>query len=200
MSLADTDSSVFIHPTAVCEAPIEVGTRVWAFAHIMSGATVGHECNIGDHTFVESGAVVGDRVTLKNNVMVWDKVTLHDDVFVGPSVIFTNDKYPRSLRMPEIVALGRSASTVTTATVVERGASIGAGAILIAGITVGAFAMVGAGALVTKNVPPHRLVVGNPARPVGWVCLCGKPVTGDDPCDDCGRRWRVECDSLIAVE
>ena len=166
----------------------------------MSGATVGCECNIGDHTFIEDGAVVGNRVTLKNGVMVWEGVTLHDDVFVGPGVIFTNDRYPRSLRMPEIVALGRSAMTVITPTVVERGASIGAGVILIAGVTVGAFAMVAAGALVTKDVAPHRLVVGNPARPAGWVCICGRPAQSDKSCSECGRRWRVECDSLIAVE
>jgi UDP-2-acetamido-3-amino-2,3-dideoxy-glucuronate N-acetyltransferase len=200
MTATSADSCVFIHPTAVCEAPIQSGTRVWAFAHVMSGATVGRDCNICDHAFVEDGAVIGDRVTLKNGIMVWNGVTLHDDVFVGPGAVFTNDRYPRSLRMPEIAALGRTAKSIMVPTAVNRGASIGAGAVIVAGITIGEFAMIGAGAVVTKSVPAHRLVQGNPARPAGWVCLCGRPVVSDESCSECGRRWRVECDSLIAVE
>jgi UDP-2-acetamido-3-amino-2,3-dideoxy-glucuronate N-acetyltransferase len=150
----------FTHPEGRVESS-EVGerTRVWAFAHILKGARVGADCNICDHTFVEGGAVVGDRVTIKCGVQVWDGVTLEDDVFVGPNATFTNDPFPRSGRRP----------TEFTRTLVRRGASIGANATLLPGVTVGAGAMVGAGAVVTRDVPPRAIVMGNPAVVTGFV-------------------------------
>jgi acetyltransferase-like isoleucine patch superfamily enzyme/dTDP-4-dehydrorhamnose 3,5-epimerase-like enzyme len=132
---------------------------VWAFAHVLPGATIGRDCNICDGVFIENDVVVGDRVTIKCGVQLWDGVTLEDDAFVGPNATFTNDPFPRSKQYPE--RFGR--------TVVRRGASIGANATLLPGITVGERAMVGAGAVVTKDVPPGAIVVGNPARVVGWV-------------------------------
>ncbi|MES2753556.1 MAG: acyltransferase [Pseudomonadota bacterium] len=145
---------VFIHPLAdVQSTTIGPGTRVWQFAAIAAGATIGRDCNICAHTFIESRAVIGDRVTIKSGVFVWDGVIIEDDVFLGPNCTFTNDAFPRSKtfkRYPE--------------TRIERGASIGAGAVVLPGVTVGAEAMIGAGAVVTRSVPPRQVWVGNPAR------------------------------------
>lgn len=148
-------ADVFIHPLAdVQTTDIGAGTRIWQFAVIVNGAHVGKNCNICAHTFIEGGVIVGDDVTVKSGVYLWDGVELGDGVFVGPNATFTNDPFPRSRQRP--VAWSR--------TVVESGASIGANATLLPGITVGARAMVGAGAVVTKSVLPGTVVVGNPAR------------------------------------
>lgn len=151
--------SASIHPQALCESS-SVGdrTRVWAFAHILPGAVIGEDCNICDGVFIEGDVRVGDRVTVKCGVQLWDGVTLEDDVFVGPNATFTNDMYPRSRQHPEAYAT----------TVVRRGASIGANATLLPGVTIGAGAMVGAGAVVTRDVPDNAVVVGNPARITGY--------------------------------
>jgi UDP-2-acetamido-3-amino-2,3-dideoxy-glucuronate N-acetyltransferase len=150
----------FRHPQALVESSrIGTGTRIWAFAHVLQGATIGRDCNICDHVFVENDVVVGDRVTVKCGVQLWDGVRLEDDVFVGPNATFTNDLFPRSRQYPERFPR----------TVVRKGASIGANATLLAGITIGRNAMVGAGAVVTKDVPPNAIVVGNPARIRGYV-------------------------------
>jgi acetyltransferase-like isoleucine patch superfamily enzyme len=168
---------VFVHPTAIVETEL-IGphTRIWAFVHVMANACIGANCNIGDHCFIESGAVIGDNVTVKNGNMIWDGIVLEDGVFVGPHVFFTNDRYPRSPRLPQARAKYADRGWLEP-TVVRRGASLGAGATLLAGVTIGEFAMVGAGAVVTRNVPAHALVVGNPARVKGWVCECGRPLS-----------------------
>ena len=157
-----------VHPTAVVEdgAEIGAGTNVWHFVHVRSGARVGERCVLGKSVFVDSGAVIGSGCRIQNFVSVYSGVTLEDDVFVGPSAVFTNDRYPR--------ASGRD--WVLLPTLVRRGASIGANATLLCGITIGEWAVVGAGAVVTHDVEPHRLVVGNPAKAVGWVCRCGRKV------------------------
>ncbi|HLW77008.1 MAG TPA: WxcM-like domain-containing protein, partial [Bryobacteraceae bacterium] len=134
-------------------------TRVWAWAHVLAGASVGEDSNLCDHTFIEGGAVVGDRVTIKCGVQVWDGVTLEDDVFVGPNATFTNDPFPRSRRRPDKFAR----------TLVRRGASIGANATILPGVTIGAEAMIGAGAVVTRDVPARAIVVGNPGYVRGYV-------------------------------
>lgn len=145
----------FTHPAAICEtSAVGRGTRVWAFAHILPGAVIGSDCNVCDHVFIENDVIVGDRVTVKSGVQLWDGVRLHDDVFVGPNATFSNDKFPRSRQRPPAFA----------ETVVQRGASIGANATILPGITIGMNAMVGAGAVVTKDVPANAIVVGNPAR------------------------------------
>jgi acetyltransferase-like isoleucine patch superfamily enzyme/dTDP-4-dehydrorhamnose 3,5-epimerase-like enzyme len=152
--------TVFVHPNALCEsATVGAGTRVWAFAHVLPGARIGADCNLCDGVFVENDVTVGDRVTIKCGVQLWDGVTLEDDVFVGPNVTFTNDRMPRSKRYPETFAR----------TTVCAGASIGANATILPGVTIGRSAMVGAGAVVTRSVPPHAIVVGNPARLTGYV-------------------------------
>ena len=152
--------SHMIHPQAICES-INIGanTRVWAFAHILPGAVIGQDCNICDGVFVENDVKVGDRVTVKCGVQLWDGVTLEDDVFVGPNVTFTNDPFPRSRKPP----------AQFSRTTVERNASIGANATILPGINIGRGAMVGAGAVVLRDVPNHAIVVGNPARIVGYV-------------------------------
>lgn len=170
----------FIHAHAIVEpgAAVGSGTRVWAFAHVLPGATIGRDCNLCDHTFVEGNVVVGDRVTLKSGVYVWSGVHLEDDVFVGPAAVFTNDRTPRSRRYPD--------SFPTT--VVRKGASIGANAVLCPGIEIGSYAMIGAGAVVTKDVPAHALVYGNPARVQGYVCKCGKKLAESESppaCSEC---------------
>ncbi len=177
------DPTVFIHERALCESD-DVGprTRIWAFAHVMKGARVGADCNVGDHAFIEGGAVIGDRVTVKNSVLVWDRVTVEDDVFLGPNVVFTNDLVPRA-------AFKRPPATWLP-TRVGRGASIGANATIVCGVTIGAAAFVGAGSVVVCDVPAHALVVGNPAHRVGWMCACGERLAGDLACV-CGRRYRL---------
>ena len=178
-----TESNV--HPRALVEGSVGAGTRVWAFAHVQAGAVVGNDCNIGEHCFVEDGAVVGDRCTVKNGVAIWRGVTLEEGVFVGPGVLFTNDLRPRSPRLPGVADRYDDDSWLVPTTV-AYGATIGAGAVILAGVTIGAFAMVGAGAVVTRDVASHDLVVGNPARPVGVVCDCGR--TRSAACLTCDTR------------
>jgi acetyltransferase-like isoleucine patch superfamily enzyme len=180
--------ATFIHRLALCESDaIGDGTRIWAFAHVMQGAIVGCDCNIGDHAFVESGATVGDRVTIKNGVLIWDGVTIADEAFIGPGVIFTNDRHPRSPRMPAAADRYAERSNWLSETSVGRGASLGAGSVILPGLSIGDYAMVGAGAVVTRDVSPHSIVVGHPARAIGWACKCGQhsPVAG--PCESCRK-------------
>lgn len=153
-------SDYFVHPRAICESKvIGAGTRIWAFAHVLPKAVVGSDCNICDGVFIENDVVVGDRVTIKGGVQLWDGVEIEDDVFIGPNATFTNDKFPRSKIYPESFAR----------TVIRKGASIGANATILPGITVGVNAMIGAGAVVTRSVPPNAIVIGNPAKIVGYV-------------------------------
>lgn len=152
-------SEVFVHEQGLCESSeVGAGTRVWAFAHVLEGARIGADCNICDGVFVEGKAIVGDRVTVKCGVQVWDGVELGDDVFVGPNATFTNDPMPRSKQWLEEYPR----------TIVRDGASIGANATILPGLEIGTGAMVGAGAVVTRSVPPHAIVVGNPARIMGY--------------------------------
>ena len=151
------DPQAFVHPLADVQSKyIGGGTRVWQFVVILPGARIGSDCNICAHCFVENDVVVGDRVTLKNGVYLWDGLRIEDDVFVGPNATFTNDLHPRSQQRPEEFARTR----------IGRGASIGAGAVILPGVEIGAGAMIGAGAIVTRDVEPGVTVVGNPARPI----------------------------------
>lgn len=158
-------SQYYVHPNALCETDqIGSGTRIWAFAHVMSNVVIGADCNIGDHAFVESGVRIGDRVTVKNGVAIWDGVTVADDVFLGPNCVLTNDLFPRSRVYHDTVVPTR----------IERGASVGANATIIAGVTLGEFCLVGAGSVVNHDVAPFALVVGMPARRIGWVGVRGE--------------------------
>ena len=151
----------YYHPQSLVEdgAVVGDGSRVWAFAHILPGAKIGEDCNICDHVFIENDVQIGDRVTVKCGVQLWNGIRLEDDVFVGPNATFTNDKSPRSKQYPEKFLETR----------VYKDASIGANATLLPGISIGSGAMVGAAAVVTGDVPPKAIVVGNPARIVGYV-------------------------------
>jgi acetyltransferase-like isoleucine patch superfamily enzyme len=186
-------AEVFVHTHGLCESgEVGAGTRIWAFAHVMGGAVVGCDCSIGDHAFLETGARIGDRVTIKNQVMVWDGVEIGDDVFVGPGALFSNDRLPRSRRMalPAVRERYRRGPHWLEATRVERGASIGAGCVILAGVTIGCYAMVAAGAVVTGDVPAHALAAGIPARLVGLVCRCGMRLRrsgGNWGCPHCGE-------------
>src|SRR4051812_13398076 len=156
----------FVHPQALCESTaIGKNTRVWAFAHVLPLARIGEDCNICDHVFIENDVVIGDRVTVKCGVQLWDGIRLADDVFVGPNATFTNDRFPRSKAYP----------SKFSQTIVSKGASIGANATILPGLRIGAGAMVGAGTVVTRDVPPNAIVVGNPGRITGYVTSHVRP-------------------------
>ena len=178
------DESVYIHPKALVETD-QIGprTRVWAFAHIMKGAVIGSDCNICDHTFIESTVRIGNGVKVKNGVAIWEKVTIEDEVFLGPYCVFTNDLTPR--------ASVQKSHEELVPTLVKRGASIGANATIVCGITIGEYAFIAAGAVVTKDVPPYALMMGVPARLAGYVCRCGERIEFGRPCPSCGRRYEL---------
>lgn len=199
-----------IHPQALVESEqIGDGTCVWAFAHVMKGVVIGTNSNIGDHAFLETGSVVGNNVTIKNQVCIWEGIAIADDVFVGPHVTFTNDKHPRSPRMEKAIARYAARVNWLCQTVVGRGCSIGAGAVICPGIRLGEYSVIAAGAVVTRNVPAFALVAGNPARKIKDVCTCGEPLAGywdQTACSKCGelgleRLERIEeckfCDSAL---
>lgn len=182
----------FAHSTALVESDeIGAGTRIWAFVHVMEGAVVGKDCKIGDHAFIESGASLGDRVTVKNGCLIWHGVHIGDDVFVGPNVVFTNDMRPR-------VRHQTTADDWLDTEVAER-ASLGANSTILSGIRIGRNALVGAGSVVTKDVPDHAIVVGNPARRVGWACDCGESIGDDLNCPRCGREYRSAGEGLEEI-
>jgi UDP-2-acetamido-3-amino-2,3-dideoxy-glucuronate N-acetyltransferase len=175
----------FIHPSSYIDDGAEIGSgsKIWHFCHIMPGARIGQNCNIGQNVLVASGVTVGDNVKIQNNVSLYSGVLLEDDVFLGPSMVFTNVINPRS----EINRRGEYLPTI-----VRRGATIGANATIVCGITLGEYCFVGAGAVVTKDVPPYALVHGNPARQHGWMCRCGVKLTlaGEAAqCAACGRAY-----------
>jgi len=177
-----------IHPTAEVERGAIVGpnTRIWHSAHVRDGAVIGAGCTLGHSVYVDTGAVVGNNVKLQNRVSIFRGVTLEDGVFVGPHASFTNDKYPRSIT-PDGVPV-QDEDWQPEKTLVRYGASIGAGAVVLPGVTIGQWAMVGAGAIVRKDIPDYGLVVGNPGRLVGYVCRRAHRLRFD------GVLWRCsEC-------
>jgi len=169
-----TDSKdYFVHAQGICESPsIGKDTRIWAFAHVLPGARIGSDCNICDHVFIENDVVLGDRVTVKCGVQIWDGITLKDDVFIGPNVSFSNDPFPRSKKQRDM----------SFRTLVSEGASIGSNATILPGLTIGRNAMIGAGSVVTHSVPANAIVIGNPARIVGYAdsgdSASGKAIVG----------------------
>jgi acetyltransferase-like isoleucine patch superfamily enzyme len=192
----------FIHQTAIVESDqIGENTNVWAYAHIMKGVQIGRNCNIGDHCFIESGVVVGNYVTIKNGNMIFEGVVIEDGVFIGPHVFFTNDLFPRSPRLLEAKSRYTNRDWLYT-TKIEYGASLGAGAVIIAGNTIGKFAMVGAGAVVTKDIPDYALVIGNPAKQIGWVCQCGEKLKPQNElmiCQSCLKTYQNNGTNLFLL-
>jgi acetyltransferase-like isoleucine patch superfamily enzyme len=184
----------FKHDTALVESDrIGEGTRIWAYAHVMRGAVIGAHCNICDHSFVESGAIIGNDVTIKNGVSIWDKVKIEDGVFLGPNAALTNDLWPRS----------RKPDWQISETIIGRGATIGANATIVCGIKIGCYAMIGAGAVVTRDVPAYALCYGNPARARGWVCACAAKLDfqgSESVCAKCGKRYQKRDNEVLAIE
>jgi acetyltransferase-like isoleucine patch superfamily enzyme len=183
-----------IHPTADVEEGARVGanTRVWHHAHIRNGAAVGDNCTLGHSVYVDIGARVGNNCKLENRVSVFRGVTLEDGVFVGPHSSFTNDRYPRAVR--DDGGLVEPDDWTPEETLVKYGASIGAGCVILSGLTIGRWAMVAAGSIVTRDVPDHGLVVGNPAQLAGYVCTCAHPLEERD-----GFWCCTHCDSTFEL-
>lgn len=177
-------SDIFIHPTAEVskEAIIGKGTKIWNQVQVREGATIGENCIISKNVYVDEQVHIGNRVKIQNNVNVYHGVTVEDDVFLGPSMTFTNDMFPRAFNSEWKISETR----------VKKGASIGANVTIRCGITIGEYATIGAGSVVTKDVLPYALCVGNPARQVGWVCKCGFRLDEKGVCVECGERYELE--------
>ena len=179
-----TDAKVFVHASSFVDdgARVGAGTKIWHFCHVMPGATIGERCNLGQNVVVMNGVRIGNNVKVQNNVSIYEGVELEDDVFCGPSMVFTNVFNPRS---------HVSRKDEYRKTLVRRGASIGANATIVCGVTLGEYSFVGAGAVVTKDVPPFAVVAGVPARRIGWMCQCGEslPKGGAGTCGTCGTKY-----------
>lgn len=188
----DMPNNVFIHPRALVEtSAIGAGTKIWAFAHVLAGARIGSDCNICDHTFIESDVIIGNKVTVKCGVQLWDALRVEDNVFIGPNATFTNDIRPRSKAYPQKFCQ----------TVLKCGASIGANATILCPVTIGRWAMVGAGSVVTSSVPDFGLVYGNPAKLQGYICQCSKRLvfTDDNAGCACGKKYRLSDDQVVPI-
>lgn len=192
------DATSFVHPTASLEEGAAVGarTKIWHLAHLRAGARVGADCVVGRGVYVGEGVVVGDRCKIQNDALLYEGLTVGDGVFIGPAAVFANDRQPRAVTPDG--ALRTADDWTLSETVVEDGASIGARAVIVPPRRIGAWSMVAAGAVVTRDVPPHALVAGVPARVVGWVCMCGERLGGDGTCPACGRVVDLRADELPA--
>ncbi|RMD94565.1 MAG: N-acetyltransferase [Calditrichaeota bacterium] len=188
-------NDVYIHPSSVVDEPCEIGegTKIWHFCHIMKHAHIGRNCILGQNVFVASDVKIGNHVKIQNNVSIYTGVELEDEVFCGPSCVFTNVINPRS---------GIERKDEFQKTLVKKGASLGANCTIVCGTTIGRYAFVGAGAVVTKDVPDYSLVVGVPARPIGWVCECGERlhfVNSCAICSGCHRQYKIIDKRCVAV-
>ena len=188
-------SDYYVHPSSFVDegAVVGKGTKVWHFCHVLPGAVIGERCNIGQNCVIMPGAKLGNNVKLQNNVSVYEGVELEDDVFCGPSMVFTNVGTPRS----HVNRRGEYQRTV-----VRRGASIGANATVVCGHSLGRFCFVGAGAVVTRDVKDFALVVGNPAKQIGWMCQCGERLALTNnaaTCGRCGTRYREQQGELVTA-
>lgn len=184
--------AVFIHPLSdVQSSQIGDNTKIWQYVVVLSKAVIGANCNINCHVFIENDVVIGNNVTIKSGVYVWDGVTIHDNVFIGPNVTFTNDTFPRSKKYPD--KFGQ--------TIIKNFASIGANATILSNLTIGSYSLTGAGSVVTRSVPDYALVVGNPAKVVGWVDKSGEKLVNDNGLfiSKMGNRFKVENNCLIEV-
>jgi len=181
-----------IHPTAIIDsgAVIGLGTRIWHWTHVCAGAMIGENCNLGQNVFVADQVVIGNNCRIQNNVSIYKGVSLEDGVFCGPSMVFTNIYNPRA----EIRKMDQFRPTL-----VKRGATLGANCTIVCGVTIGRYAFIGAGAVVTKDVPDHALMVGNPSRQIGWVCQCGDSLSKNLQCSACGAVYLKARQSIELV-
>lgn len=195
------DDNVFIHPSSYVDEPCDIGpgTKIWHFSHVMARCRIGSNCNIGQNVVVSPDVEIGNNVKVQNNVSIYTGVILEDDVFCGPSMVFTNVVNPRS---------HISRKSEYRRTIVRKGASIGANATIVCGTTIGAYAFIGAGSVITRDVPDHALVYGNPARIRGWMCYCGIRLAlpsdldsnANATCGSCGRSYAKSASIIRQVD
>ncbi len=187
-------SDFFVHESSYIDDNVSIGegTKIWHFCHVQSGAVIGSNCSLGQNVNVSSNVKIGNGCKIQNNVSLYEGIELEDDVFCGPSCVFTNDLTPRA-KYPK----GRENYKKTF---VCEGASIGANATIVCGHTIGKWAMIASGAVVTKDVPDHALMMGIPAQQRGWVCECGQVLTNKKPCATCGRMYKLNGNVLSEVE
>ena len=185
------EKNYFVHESAYVDDNVKIGsgTKIWHFCHIQSGAVIGEKCSLGQNVNISKDVTLGNGVKIQNNVSVYEGVMLEDCVFCGPSCVFTNDLTPRA-RYPK-------GSAGYKKTIVHHDATIGANATIVCNHEIGEFATIAAGAVVTKNVIPHALMAGVPARQIGWVCECGQVLDPDLKCADCGRQFKIEDGRLV---
>jgi len=181
-----------IHHTADISPDAQIGERtsIWNWAQVRAGVRIGDDCIIGKGVYIDSGVVIGNRVKIQNHASLFHGLIVEDGVFIGPHACFTNDLFPRAINPDG--TLKSASDWVVSPTLVKYGASIGANATIVCGVTIGRWAMIGAGSVVTRDVQDHGLVVGNPARMRGWVCVCGAALTQDQVCPRCGRDLGAE--------
>lgn len=188
-----------VHETAIVDAGAQIGarTRIWHWVHVCAGAKIGEQCSLGQNVYVANNVVIGNNVKIQNNVSVYDNVTLEDDVFCGPSAVFTNVYNPRS-HVPR--------KSEYRNTLIKRGVTLGANCTIVCGVTIGEYAFIGAGAVVNKDVPPYALMVGVPARQVGWISRYGErldlPVSGSGQarCPATGERYALENGEIVCLK
>lgn len=184
-------SDYYLHPTSIVDDDVEIGegTKIWHFSHIQSGARIGQHCSFGQNVNVSNNVRIGNGVKVQNNVSIYEGVELEDYVFCGPSMVFTNDLTPRA-RYPK----GHEGYKKT---LIKHDATLGANSTIVCGHTVGEYATIAAGAVVTKDVKPHALMAGVPAKRIGWVCTCGMVLDNELICPDCGKSFEIADNSLI---
>jgi len=192
-------SSIYIHPTAVVDKTAKIGksTKIWHFVHVRENAQIGMGCVLGHCVYIDRRVKIGNHVKLENRANVYQGVKIEDDVFVGPHVTFANDQYPRSF----------STDWKIVPTVVKKGASIGAGSVVLCGVTINEYAMIGAGSVITKDIPPHALAYGNPAKIRGFACKCGRKLIKEKrqrgfvlmKCISCGERYKIPAENFRKI-